>query len=153
MLPEKPVCKARSNSENQTRNNAPVQKWERYVKAVYYHPAYLTYMQSTSCEILCCMKHKVESRLLGGMLVAQLCLTIWDPMDCIWDPMDCIWDPMDYLGSHGLSGSFVHGFLQAGILECVAYPFSKGYSQPRDQTLVSHIAGRYFPVRNINNFR
>ena len=80
------------------------------------------------------MKHKVESRLLGGMLVAQLCLTIWDPMDCIW------------------SGLFVHGFLQAGILECVAYPFSKGYFQPRDQTLVSHIAGRYFPVRNINNF-
>ena len=35
------------------------------VKAVYCHPAYLTYMQSTSCEMLGWMKHKLESRLLG----------------------------------------------------------------------------------------
>ena len=36
-----------------------------YVKAVYCHPAYLTYMQSTSCEMPDWMKHKLESRLLG----------------------------------------------------------------------------------------
>ena len=36
---------------------------KEYVKAVYYHPAYLTYMQSTSCEMLGWMKHKLESRL------------------------------------------------------------------------------------------
>ena len=36
-----------------------------YVKAVYCHPAYVTYMQSTSCEMLGWMKHKLESRLLG----------------------------------------------------------------------------------------
>ena len=36
-----------------------------YVKAVYCHPAYLTYMQSTSCEMSDWMKHKVESRLPG----------------------------------------------------------------------------------------
>ena len=36
-----------------------------YVKAVYCHPAYLTYMQSTSWEMLDWMKHKLESRLLG----------------------------------------------------------------------------------------
>ena len=35
-----------------------------YVKAVYCHPAYLTYMKSTSCEMLGWMKHKLESRLL-----------------------------------------------------------------------------------------
>ena len=35
------------------------------VKAVYCHPAYLTYMQSTSCEMLGWMKHKLESRLPG----------------------------------------------------------------------------------------
>ena len=34
-------------------------------KAVYYHPAYLTYMQSTSCEMQGWMKHKLESRLSG----------------------------------------------------------------------------------------
>ena len=36
-----------------------------YVKAVYCPPAYLTYMQSTSCEMLGWMKYKLESRLLG----------------------------------------------------------------------------------------
>ena len=35
------------------------------VKAVYCHPAYLTSMQNTSCELLGCMKHKLESRFLG----------------------------------------------------------------------------------------
>ena len=38
----------------------------------------------------------------------------------------------------------VHGILQARILEWVAYPFSRGSSQPRDWTQVSHIAGGFF---------
>ena len=38
----------------------------------------------------------------------------------------------------------VHGILQARILEWVAFPFSMGSSQPRDQTQVSHIAGGFF---------
>ena len=44
-------------------------------------------------------------------------------------------DPMDYI---------VHGILQARILEWVAFPFSRASSQPRDQTLVSCIAGGFF---------
>ena len=36
---------------------------KEYVKAVYCHPAYLTYMQSTSWEMLGCMKHKLESKM------------------------------------------------------------------------------------------
>ena len=43
--------------------------------------------------------------------------------------------PMDYT---------VHGILQAIILGWVAFPFSKGSSQPRDQTQVSCIAGGFF---------
>ena len=43
--------------------------------------------------------------------------------------------PMDYT---------VHGILQARILQWVAIPFSRGSSQPRDQTQVSHIAGGFF---------
>ena len=39
-----------------------------YVKAVYCHPAYLTYMQSTSCKILGWIRHKLESRLLGEII-------------------------------------------------------------------------------------
>ena len=38
---------------------------KKYVKAVYGHPAYLTYIQSTSCEMPGWMKHKLESRLPG----------------------------------------------------------------------------------------
>ena len=38
----------------------------------------------------------------------------------------------------------VQGILQARILEWVAFPFSRGSSQPKDQTQVSHIAGRFF---------
>ena len=37
---------------------------KKYVKAVYCHPAYLTYMQNTSCKIPDWIKHKLESRLL-----------------------------------------------------------------------------------------
>jgi len=44
-------------------------------------------------------------------------------------------DPTDYT---------VHGVLQARIPEWVACPFSRGSSEPRDQTQVSHIADRFF---------
>ena len=44
---------------------------KKYVKAVYCHPAYLTYMQSTSFEILDWMKHKLESRLLGEISITS----------------------------------------------------------------------------------
>ena len=45
-----------------------------------------------------------------------------------------------------LSGSSIHGILQARILEWVAMPSSRGSSQPRDQTQVSHIAGGFFII-------
>ena len=51
------------------------------------------------------------------------------------DPMDC-----------SLPGSSVHGILQARVLEWVAISFSRGSSQPGDQTRVSHIAGRRFTL-------
>ena len=58
----------------------------------------------------------------------QSCPTLCDPMDC------------------SLPGYSVRGISQARILECVAIYFSKGFSQPRDRTWVSHIAGRLFTV-------
>ena len=45
-----------------------------------------------------------------------------------------------------LPGSSVHGILQARILEWVAISFSRGSSQPRDRSQVSHIAGGFFIV-------
>ena len=44
---------------------------KEYIKAVYYHPAYLTYMQSTSCEMPGWIKHKLESRLLGEISITS----------------------------------------------------------------------------------
>ena len=52
------------------------------------------------------------------------------PSPTVCEPMDCI----------------VHGILQARILEWVAFPFSRGSSQPRDQTQVSHIAADSSPA-------
>ena len=44
---------------------------KKYVKAVYCHPAYLTYIQSTSCEVLAWIKHKLESRLPGEISITS----------------------------------------------------------------------------------
>ena len=53
----------------------------------------------------------------------------------VTQPCPTLCDPMDYT---------VHGILQARILEWVAFPFSRGSSQPRDQTQVLHISGGFF---------
>ena len=44
---------------------------KEYIKAVYCHPAYLTYMQSTPCEMPDWMKHKLESRLSGEITITS----------------------------------------------------------------------------------
>ena len=41
------------------------------VKAAYFHPSYLTYIQSTSCEMLGWMNHKLESRLPGELSITS----------------------------------------------------------------------------------
>ena len=65
------------------------------------------------------------SRILkwSEVKVAQLCLTLGDPMDYT-----------------------VHGILQARILESVAFPFSRGSSQPRDRIQLSQVAGGFFTI-------
>ena len=53
---------------------------KEYVKAVYGHPAYLTYIQSTSCEMAGWMKHKLESKLQGEISITsdmQMTLPLW----------------------------------------------------------------------------
>ena len=51
--------------EQQTGSNLG----KEYIKAVYGHPAYLTSMQSISCKVPGCMKHKLESRLAGEISI------------------------------------------------------------------------------------
>ena len=48
---------------------------KEYIKTVYCNPAYLTYLQSTSCEMPDWMKHKLESRLLGEISVTDMQMT------------------------------------------------------------------------------
>ena len=54
-----------------------MEQWARsklrkeFIKAVYCHPAYLTYMQSTSYEMPGWMKHKLESKLLGEISITS----------------------------------------------------------------------------------
>ena len=44
---------------------------KEYIKVVYYHPVYLTYMQSTSCEMPGWMKHKLEAGLQGEISITS----------------------------------------------------------------------------------
>ena len=55
---------------DQTWNNSS-KVGKEYIKAVYCHPAYLTYMQGTSGEMLGWMKRKLESRLLGKISITS----------------------------------------------------------------------------------
>ena len=63
-------------------------KWgKEYIKAVYCHPAYLTYMQCTSCTILGWMKHKLESRLPGEISIisdTQMTPLLWQKAKRNW---------------------------------------------------------------------
>ena len=74
------------------------------------------HLDTKSCFCYKCFQTKTST-----VKVAQSCPTLWDPMNYT-----------------------VHGSLQARILQWAAFPFSRGSSQPRDQTQVSHIAGGFF---------
>ena len=67
------------------------------------------------------MHSRKRSHYVDVVTVAQLCLTLCDPVDYT-----------------------VHGILQVRILEWVAVPFCRGSSQLRDQTQVSHTASGFF---------
>ena len=64
---------------------------KEYVKDVYCHPAYLIYMQSTTCKMPGWLRHKLESRLPGEMSVAsdmQVTLLLWQKVKRNKEPLD-----------------------------------------------------------------
>ena len=61
--PEKSVCRSWSNRTRHGTKQTGSKMGKEYVKAIYCHRAYLSYMQSTSCKMPGWMKHKLESRL------------------------------------------------------------------------------------------
>ena len=75
----------------------------------------------TKIDKLDLIKLKASAQQRSEVKVIQLCLTLCDSMDYK-----------------------VYGILQTRILEWVAFPFSRGSSQPRGQTQVPHVAGRFF---------
>ena len=77
----------KSNLEQQTGSKLE----KEYINVVYCHLAYLTYMQSTSCEMPGWMKHKLESRLLGEISVTsdlQTTTSLWQKVKRTKESLD-----------------------------------------------------------------
>ena len=98
-------------------------------------------MQRTSWEMPGWMNHKLESRLpreISTTSDIQMHAKLLQSYPTLNNPMDC-----------GPTGPSAHGILQARILEWIAISFSRGSSQPRDQTLVPYVScmtGRFFTI-------
>ena len=87
---------------------------------------------SSKTSILLCSAFfivQLSHRYMKWSEVTQSCPTLWDPINC------------------SLPGSSIHGIFQAIVLYWIAISFSRGSSQHRDRTWVSHIVGRRFTVR------
>ena len=102
--------------------------WPKTAKCVFFRIYSTTFLVSNLNMLYLLSWLHVMLELVMCMLVAQLCLTLCDPMDC------------------SSAGSSVPGILQAGILEWVTIPFSRGSSWLRDGSWVSCIAGRFLTV-------
>ena len=101
-----------SQSPGVCSNSCPLSRW-----------CYLTISSSATLFSFCLQSLPASKKVKVKVLVAQLCLTLCDSMDC------------------SPPGSSVHG-----TLEWVAIPFFRGSSWPRDWIQVSCIAGRFFPL-------
>ena len=79
----------------------------------------------------------VESRIIYTHTYTHMYVCV-----CVLSCFSC--PTLCELRENSLPGSSVYGIFQARILECVAMPSCRGSSQPRNQTLISCIAGRFF---------
>ena len=76
-MPDHLTCPLRNLYAGQEATEVDMEQWtgsqlvKEYIKAVYCHPAYLTSMQSTLCEMVGWMNHKLESRLPGDVSVTS----------------------------------------------------------------------------------
>ena len=84
-------------------------------------------LQKSSGKVSCAFE--IVFNTCSRVECACVCSTLLQSSPTLRDPMDC-----------SRPGSSVHGILQAGILEWVAMPFSRGPSPPRDRTRVSSVS-------------
>ena len=70
-IPDHLTCLLKQLFELDMEQQTGSKSGKDYVKAVYCHSAYLTYMQSTSCKMLGWMKHKLESILQGEISITS----------------------------------------------------------------------------------
>ena len=113
-------------------------------ESVYYHPKlkflcnYIhNFLKSTLYQMYAIWRRNkvIYDQTMQILTQRFLSVSVAQSRPTLCDPMDC--SPPD---------SSVHGILQTRILEWVTIPFSRGSSQPRDQTQVSCIASRFFTI-------
>ena len=114
------MCPFHNLKSSRAEGPAISMRWERRESRYQRRPAGCSLEKRVSWAVLWILKWKV----LGTRSCPTLCSS------------------MDY----SPPGSSVYEILQAIILEWVAMPFTRGSSQPRDWTWVSHIAGRFFTI-------
>ena len=93
---------------------------------------FIFWPQSKACGILACWPG-IKPAPPQWKVCVCVCVKVTQSFPTLCDSINC-----------SPPASFVHGILQARILEWVAMPSSRGSSQPRDQTWVSCIVGRFF---------
>ena len=125
------------NSKVQPLASYMQQTWSRKATASYWSPerkVFTAWLESGFCSQYLKAYCRIfiitlsSLRPVSEVKISQSCPTLCNPMDC------------------SLPGSSVHGILQARTPEWVLISFPRGSSQPRDQTQVSHIAGRFFTI-------
>ena len=92
-------------------------------------------------EMVLLCKKDILFRLSFNLFQTEDQVNIWSGSCSVVS--DSLWPPMDYI---------VHGILRARILEWVAFPYSRGSSQPTDRIQVSRIAGGFFTSRATGTF-
>ena len=110
--------------------------WRSTLEFFHCFPIYFPWSDGTGCHDLCCeIVPNIDAQRWSPVCMhaqsLQLYLTLWGHLDC------------------GPPGSSVHGILQARTVEWVAMPSSRGSSQPRDQTRVSHLPALFFTTNTI----
>ena len=91
------------------------------------------------------MNQKIKRSIKCQLMVYNYC---WSPLTTslpsIQIMLEVKWSESRSVISDSLQPHGLYRILQAGILEWVAFPFTRGSSQPRDQTHLSRIAGKFF---------